>query len=159
MIYVTVGTQLPFARLIKAVNDFAAEKGLDVFAQVGPDKSHYHAIKTADFVDPEEANRLIREADLIIAHAGMGTIISASQLGKPLIIMPRQFHYGEHRNDHQLATANRFRDFPNITVVEDKKGLSEALTRSFEYSQSENFDAVSEYAPSTFIGELKKLLV
>ncbi len=159
MIYVTVGTQLPFARLIKAVNDVAAEKGLDVFAQIGPDKSHYNAIKTADFVDPEEANRFIREADLIIAHAGMGTIISASQLGKPLIIMPRQFHYGEHRNDHQLATANRFRDFPNITVVEDKRGLSEAIESCLECSESGSYAAVSEYAPSTFIGEIKKLLV
>ena len=159
MIYVTVGTQLPFSRLIKAVNDVAAEKGLDVFAQIGPDKSHYHAIKTADFVDPEDATRLIQEADLVIAHAGMGTIISASQLGKPLIIMPRQFQYGEHRNDHQLATANRFRDFPNITVVEDKRGLAEAITSSFEYSESENFEAVSEYATTNFICELKKLLV
>ena len=159
MIYVTVGTQLPFARLIKAVNDIAAEKGLDVFAQVGPDNSHYHAIKTADFVDPEHATRLIKEADLVIAHAGMGTIISASQLGKPLIIMPRQFQYGEHRNDHQLATANRFRDFTNITVVEDKKGLAEVIASSLEYSESENFDAMSEYAPSNFICELKKLLV
>jgi len=159
MIYVTVGTQLPFARLIKAVNDVAAEKGLDVFAQVGPDKSHYHAIKTADFVDPEEANRFIREADLIIAHAGMGTIISASQLGKPLIIMPRQFHYGEHRNDHQLATANRFRDFPNITVVEDKRSLSEAMDSKLEQADGPLLGVVPEYAPDSFIAELKKLLV
>ena len=159
MIYVTVGTQLPFARLIRAVNDIAAEKELEVFAQVGPDDSHYHAIKTADFVDPEDADRFIQKADLVIAHAGMGTIISASQLGKPLIIMPRQFQYGEHRNDHQLATANRFRDFPNITVVEDKRGLSEALTAKLGHADHESYAAVSEYAPDSFIAELKKLLV
>lgn len=159
MIYVTVGTQLPFARLVRAVNDLAADKGYDVIAQIGPDESHYHAIKTSDFVDPEDASRFIQEADVVIAHAGMGTIISASQLGKPLIVMPRQFQYGEHRNDHQMATAKRFRDFPNITVVDDKRGLSEALARKLEHVECETYAAVSEFAPDNFITELKKLLV
>lgn len=159
MIYVTVGTQLPFARLIKAVNDVAAEKGLDVFAQIGPDKSHYNAIKTADFVDPEEANRFIREADLIIAHAGMGTIITASQYGKPLIIMPRHFQFGEHRNDHQIATARRFQDFSNITVVDDKRSLADAVNVALETVHDKEYLSVSQYAPDAFVTELKKLLV
>ncbi|WP_369982446.1 glycosyltransferase [Thalassolituus sp.] len=159
MIYVTVGTQLPFARLIKAVNDVAAEKGLDVFAQIGPDKSHYHAIKTADFVDPEDATRLIQEADLVIAHAGMGTIITASQYGKPLIIMPRHFQFGEHRNDHQIATARRFQDFSNITVVDDKRSLADAVNLALETVHDKDYLSVSQYAPDAFVTELKKLLV
>jgi len=159
MIYVTVGTQLPFSRLIRAVNDLAADRGLDVFAQIGPDASHYHAIRTESFISPSDADLHIQKAELVIAHAGMGTIITASQYGKPLIIMPRHFQFGEHRNDHQMATAKRFQDFPNITVVDDKRSLAEAVAAALESVQDENYSSVSQYAPDEFISELRKLLV
>ncbi len=157
MIYVTVGTQLPFPRLIKAINDCAAEKGYDVFAQIGPDDGDYPAIRTEAFVSPAEADTLIQKADLVIAHAGMGTIITASQYGKPLIVMPRQFRFGEHRNDHQVATAKRFCDFPNVTVVEEAELLTEVVDSAFRVTGSE-FSQVSQYAPESFIAELRTLL-
>lgn len=158
MIYVTVGTQLPFSRLIKAINGWAAQHQEEVFAQVGPDDAVYNSITTAEFVSPAEADERIRTADLVVAHAGMGSIITASQYAKPLIIMPREFRRGEHRNDHQLATARRFGDFPNITVVEDEASLCSALNAFVASGSSGSFNAASEYAPAEFISALKELL-
>ena len=46
-------------------------------------------------------------AAAIVAHAGMGTILTALETGKRLLVMPRRAALGEHRNDHQLATVSR----------------------------------------------------
>ncbi len=35
MIFVTVGEQLPFDRLVRAVDEWAAASGKEVFAQIG----------------------------------------------------------------------------------------------------------------------------
>ena len=34
-----------------------------------------------------------------------------------MIIFPRRFELGEHRNDHQLATAKKFAELSNIYVA------------------------------------------
>jgi UDP-N-acetylglucosamine transferase subunit ALG13 len=53
----------------------------------------------------------------------MGTIISALDSGNPLLLMPRLASQGEHRNDHQLSTANRFSHFSNIKIADDETEL------------------------------------
>jgi UDP-N-acetylglucosamine transferase subunit ALG13 len=47
----------------------------------------------------------------------MGTILSAAELGKPVILMPRRAKFGEHRNDHQQDTALEMARLSNVTVV------------------------------------------
>jgi UDP-N-acetylglucosamine transferase subunit ALG13 len=59
----------------------------------------------------------------------MGTILTALELGKPLILMPRRSDLGEHRNDHQRDTAAEMRRLSTVTVVEDSIGLCAALQR------------------------------
>ena len=68
-------------------------------------------------------------ADAIIGHAGIGTIITALQLAKPLLVMPRQGALRETRNDHQLATARRFCNFPSVHVAQDEHDLQRWLSR------------------------------
>ena len=79
-----------------------------MFAQIGPSALQTSTIEAARFLPPAECRERMLAADAIVAHAGMGTILSALELGKPLVIMPRLAAFGEHRNDHQLATAKRF---------------------------------------------------
>jgi UDP-N-acetylglucosamine transferase subunit ALG13 len=69
----------------------------------------------------------MRDADAIVAHAGMGTILNALQLGKPLLVMPRRAALGEHRNEHQSATARRFQELGGVAVADDAEALAEAL--------------------------------
>lgn len=108
MIFVTVGTQLPFDRLISAVDDWAGERRVsDVIAQIGPSSLVPKHVSVKPFVAADEFQQFVKEASLIIAHAGMGSIITAMELGKPIIIMPRRASLGEHRNEHQLATAQQ----------------------------------------------------
>jgi UDP-N-acetylglucosamine transferase subunit ALG13 len=127
LIFVTVGEQLPFDRLIKAVDDCALRVEGDFFAQIGRSSFQPQNICYKKFIDPLEFNRRFTEADVVIGHAGMGTIISAFELGTPVIIMPRQATLGEHRNDHQLATSKRFSHLKHVTVVADEVELQSAL--------------------------------
>lgn len=127
MIFVTVGEQLPFDRLVRIVDQWKAVSGQEVFAQIG--KTHYKPsyIGYQDFLSPEDFADKFRSAEVIIAHAGMGTIITALEMGKPLLVMPRQASKGEHRNDHQFATAKRFIN-RGVSVALNDMELSHHLT-------------------------------
>ncbi len=108
MIFLTVGTQLPFDRLVKAVDEWGESQELEIIAQIGNSKYKPMNMKYKSFFDPQEMRELFNRTDLIVSHAGMGTIISALQKKKPILVMPREVAYDEHRNDHQLATAKSF---------------------------------------------------
>lgn len=128
MIFVTVGTQLPFDRMVSAVDAWAAHAGRDdVIAQVGQSSYKARAIRTVVSLPPAEFQQTFAAASLIVAHAGLGTILSALELGKPIIVMPRRATLQEHRNDHQLATADRFADRQGVAVVHDEKAMAARL--------------------------------
>lgn len=119
MIFVTVGAQLPFDRLIRTVDEWAASAPKEVFAQIGKSNYQPQNIAYKPFLLPQDYKEYFEKAELIVAHAGMGTIISALELNKPLLAMPRLKKYGEHRNDHQVATAKRFLAMDYISVAFD----------------------------------------
>jgi len=125
MIFVTVGSQLPFDRLIKTIDQWAETecKSQKVFAQIGKSEYKPKNIEFCQNMSPDDYNAYFEKADMIVAHAGMGTIISALEHGKPLIILPRLACNGEHRNDHQLATSKHFANFENIYVVSNESEL------------------------------------
>jgi UDP-N-acetylglucosamine transferase subunit ALG13 len=128
VIFVTVGTQLPFDRLIRAVDAWAGRTGRrDVLAQIGPSGLRPQFIEYKSFLAPTEFTRHFAGAELVIAHAGMGSIISAMSQGKPILVMPRCANLHEHRNDHQLATARRFRELGRILVAMDAQELDAQL--------------------------------
>ncbi len=129
MIFVTVGTQLPFDRLIKAVDEWAARNDRnDVFAQIGPENAYRpRHIQWTHFVAAPECRRWVERADVVVSHAGMGTIISALELGKPLIVMPRRCDLHEHRNDHQFATVARLGTRTSVKVAQDADSLELGL--------------------------------
>jgi len=131
MIFVTVGTQLPFDRLVEAVDAWAGtHPAEEIFAQIG-DSSHTPLhMQWARTLDPEPFRQKFTAASLVVSHAGMGNILQALECEKPMIVMPRRFDLGEHRNDHQMATARWLKERAGITVVFDAVELAAALDRS-----------------------------
>ncbi len=128
MILVTVGTDLPFDRMVKVVDAWAGETGrTDVFAQIGETDWKPQHLAFTPFIEPADFNVRFGQADVIVAHAGMGTILSALQWGKPLIVMPRRASLGEQRNEHQLATAKHLSALGKITVAFDEADLRHHL--------------------------------
>src|SRR5699024_7691195 len=128
LIFVTVGTQLPFERLIRAVDAWAqANRAEDIVVQLGKTRYQPAFCRYQSFVEPQEWEAYFQQADRVVSHAGMGTILKAMDYAKPLMIMPRRAALGEHRNDHQLATAARFRHTAGIQVIESEAELAAGL--------------------------------
>lgn len=129
MIFATTGTQLPFDRLIRILDEVVPKLNEEVVAQVHHSSYHPQHIKTVDFLPPDEFDRLFSQARLIVAHAGMGTILSALQQDKPIIIFPRIAAMGEHRNEHQLATAAKMQERGWVYVATNEQELQALLSR------------------------------
>lgn len=128
MIFVTVGTQLPFDRLIGAIDQWArANPAIEVIAQTGESRLFTPNITTYPRVDAAEFRDLVSCSELLVAHAGMGSILTALELGTPVIVMPRRSDLGEHRNDHQMATVEQLSHLSNLRVARDRDELYAAL--------------------------------
>jgi len=124
MIFVSVGTQLPFDRLIRAVDEIAPDlDGEEIIAQTKGGAYVPRHIKTTDYLCATEYSDMMRRARLIISHAGIGTIISALMWNKPIIVVPRHASLGEVRNDHQLATSKRLDELHYVHVAYDNRQL------------------------------------
>jgi UDP-N-acetylglucosamine transferase subunit ALG13 len=156
VIFVTVGTQLGFDRMIRAVDSWAAlTPGEPVFAQIGPGAYLPRHMEYAPFVDPDQCRERMLTADAIVAHAGMGTILGALEIGKPLLVMPRRAALGEHRNDHQIATARRFGDLGRVTVAGDEHDLQNRLN---DLSRLTAAERISPFASDQLIDALSTFI-
>lgn len=147
MIFVTVGTQLPFDRLLKSVEKWAeSHQGEEIIIQSGTSGFVSAHCKIRNHILPEEWDELLGNSDLVISHAGMGTILKCLDHEKPVIIMPRKFDLGEVRNNHQVATAEKLKGHSGIFVVDSEKQLFDAIDKilatgfSKKANQSENID-------------------
>jgi UDP-N-acetylglucosamine transferase subunit ALG13 len=132
LILLTVGTQLPFDRLIRIMDDLAPTLATPVFAQTGAGEYIPKNMESEKFVRPMEFDTLLEKATLIVSHAGIGTFVMAQKHRKPLILFPRLASLNEHRNDHQLATVNALKGRQGVYVAQTAANLSDLLNRSLE---------------------------
>ncbi len=141
MIFVTVGTDLPFDRMVKVIDKWARQSARqDVFAQIGEGGWEPEYIRFSNFLEPPEFNKLFKSADVIISHAGMGTILSALHFGKPILVMPKRASLGEHRSEHQVATARRMMELGNVNVAFDEHELRTRLDHLDTLSAGKQID-------------------
>jgi len=127
MILVTIGTQLPFDRLIKIMDTIAPSLSDRVFAQIGNGEYRPTNIEWQPSIDANEFEGIFEKAKIIVSHAGMGTVLTAQKMKKPIIIFPRSAALGEHRNDHQLATAKQLQERPGVYVAYGETDLKDLL--------------------------------
>jgi len=129
VILLTIGTQLPFERLVQMIDALASELSEPVFGQIGRSTYQPEHFEWVETLAPRDFDQKFRSARLVVSHAGIGTILTAEKYGKPLILFPRQARYGEHRNDHQLATCAQLTLRPGLAVAHDEAQLA-SLIRS-----------------------------
>ena len=107
MIFVTVGNHFQgFNRLLRKVDEIASSTSHDILIQKGYSAYCPKSARYFDFVPIQTAMEYIRTSELVISHAGIGTIILCKEYGIPLIIFPRRKKYGEHGTDHQVEIAH-----------------------------------------------------
>lgn len=157
MIFVTIGTQEPFDRLIETMDRISLKVGIEVVAQVSTrSKLKVENMKTLDFIAPADFDKLFNEAQLIVAHAGMGTIISALVNKKPLIVLAREKKLMEHRSDHQIATAKYLEELGYLNVAKDIEDLEMKILNFINKSQVNNISSIGNYASNTLINSIRQ---
>lgn len=107
MIFLTTGTQLPFDRLVRCVDEVAERLDEDIFGQIGKAGYVPTHFQFQEMVSPKEFGEMVAKARVVIGHAGIGTILTGAKYNKPVLMMARRQELGEHRNNHQLATAKQ----------------------------------------------------
>jgi len=125
MIFLTVGTVFPFDRLVRAVDQAIAD-GLiaePVLAQIGDTELKPDNMEYARMVSKDDFKRSMAESEYLISHAGIGSIVTALELNKRMIVMPRLKRLGEHVNDHQVGTAHKFEDLGHVLAAYDVSEL------------------------------------
>jgi UDP-N-acetylglucosamine transferase subunit ALG13 len=156
MIFITTGTQAPFSRLVKAMDEIALyfpDKKFIMQAQ-GVD-FEVKNISIVSFLTPEEFNKLFTSATLIVSHAGMGSIIYALTLKKRIVVVPRYASLNEHRNDHQLATAKKMEDMIGIPVVYDITELKSKIDELINQERKAVAIEIGSWASPSLITSLK----
>lgn len=135
---------MPFDRLIKAMDRWAQKHpGEIVLAQTGeggwvPAHMPYHEMLT-----PREFRQHCSNCDVIVSHVGMGTVIMAADLHRPLVAMPRRQHLNEVNSDHQVATAFWLRKRSGVSIVDCESDLEGAIERMEGSGGPANFDGES----------------
>ena len=128
MIFASAGSQLPFPRLMRVVDQWAARNPeTRVIAQVGLDEHDYPNCDVYHSISPESYSATVLQAKVIVSHAGMGTVLTALQHGTPAIIVPRRSDLREARSDHQNATAKWLRKAAHVAVADDAEVLIRML--------------------------------
>lgn len=136
MILVLLGTQNnSFHRLLEKLDELI-NKGIiqeRVLVQAGYTKYESKNMQIFDLIPGEELERYQENADLIITHGGVGSIISSIKKGKKVIAVPRLHKYQEHINDHQKQIIESFSKKGYIIGLNEVEELEEAILRIFDF--------------------------
>jgi len=164
MIFLTVGTQISFDRLVRSVDEWCAQMGVrDVVGQLAGLDHHSYVPRHFDwvrFMPPHDYEQHVRSAKFIVAHAGIGSIISAMMNAKPILLLPRRAALREQRTDHQLATAERFLNTPGVHVAMKEDEIPAHLSRLYEMQAGDVAAAVARQQPDErLIREMRRLIM
>ncbi len=143
MIFVVLGTQdKRFDRLISLVDEAVSKGWIDeeVIVQAGCTDYSSSSMKIFDYISMDEFEKCMNECRILITHGGVGTIMSALRLKKPVIACARLAKYGEHHNDHQCEIIETFYEKKYLIQVNDGETLENALKQaeSFEVLEVES---------------------
>ena len=131
MIFVTVGThEQPFNRLIKAVDKLKRDGIIteDVIMQTGFSTYEPKYCKWSKLIPYQDMEKNVKNAHIVITHGGPASFIMPLQIGKTPIVVPRQYKFGEHVNDHQVEFARNVAErMGTIIPVEDISTLGDVI--------------------------------
>jgi UDP-N-acetylglucosamine transferase subunit ALG13 len=116
-----------FERLIKEMDEIAGRTDEEVIMQIGETAYEPKNATYFKFASREEMDGLYEAARVVVCHAGVGSIFTALDHGKPVIAVPRRKKYGEHVDDHQLEIARELEKEGAIIAIYNISDLEKAL--------------------------------
>lgn len=136
MILVLLGTQNnSFHRLLEKMDELIKKGTIEekVLVQSGYTRYESNNMRIFDLIPQEELEKYQEQADLIITHGGVGSIISSIKKGKKVIAVPRLHQYQEHVNDHQKQIVESFHKKGYIIGIQSVDDLEQAILEMQEF--------------------------
>ena len=130
-VVVTVGTSTfsGFRRLVVKLLDLLPPDG-EVLWQTGSTDLTGLDIDGHESLLATELEDAMREAELVIAHAGAGSALTALACGRYPILVPRDPAHGEHVDAHQFEIADRLASAGLAEVARVEELTPETLKRA-----------------------------
>ena len=152
MILVTCGTQKQsFQRLFSYIEQLKVDE--DIIMQVGYNKinSQYpHYDFSSNFTND------LQQANLVITHGGVGSIMQALLLGKKVIVVPRLEKYHEHVSDHQLEISNKLAQEKYLYIAQDFTTLQN-LVSQYHHLEFKPYPSNNQFFNQQFIALIRKI--
>ncbi len=133
MILVTLGTHpQPMDRLVRRLEELLASGELhdEVVVQAAAFGEPPQRVKPVGLIGYDSLVALMREADVVISHAGPATLAAARSLGKVPVVVPRMRAFREHVDDHQVRYAERLKGLEGYVVVDSLDDLPAAIAEA-----------------------------
>jgi UDP-N-acetylglucosamine transferase subunit ALG13 len=147
---------LPFDRMIGLVDQWVGRRtDVSAFAQIGEGASVPEHMEHADMLNSAQYQTNIADADLIIAHAGTGSILKAITAQRPIIVLARRASLGECRNEHQTTTDRWLGDRDGVYFAADDEAFVALLETSDSFTAP---DPMSDHADKTLTDSIASFI-
>ena len=158
VIFASVGSMLPFDRFVQGVDAWAGDNpGTPVFLQIGGGGYEPVNCPWARIVAHGDYQQRLAACTLFVAHVGLGSILQALEIGKQMLLLPRHARLREHTTDHQLHTADKFRDTPGLLIVDDVPAMQAEMTR-LVHRPMQGSAGIPRFAPSAMTDKVRDFL-
>ncbi len=132
-VVVTLGTMRTygFERAVRRLVDVlpsVLSADAEILWQVGATSVEGLNIQARETIPAAEMRAAVAAADLVIAHAGIGSALTALDAGRVPVLLPRLHRHDEHVDDHQQLIADEL-DRRGLAVSRDPGALTEADLR------------------------------
>jgi len=133
LILVLCGTQKQdFSRLINEVAVLADE--YDIIVQGGHNNYQSDKMTLLNFISPNNLQQLYEQAEVVITHAGAGSMIQSLKNQKKTLAVPRLSKYGEHVNDHQLELSKKLEELGYLLVYNDGDNFRDMFEKTKQFT-------------------------
>ena len=153
MIFVSLGTQdKPFVRLL----DYLEHSNIKdkIIVQAGFTDYESKKFEIHKYLDKDDFDKYIDEADLVICHGGVGTIVSCLNKNKKVLAVPRLSKYKEHQNDHQLQIVNAYYQKGYLVMMNDGDDFDDKVREALNF-KSKKFVSNNDL----FVKKLKEYIM
>lgn len=80
--------------------------------------------EAVDYLPRPELLERMEAADVVVTHAGVGSILTARRCGHTPLVVPRRHSLGEHVDDHQVELTEALASYERVVAVWDTDELA-----------------------------------
>jgi UDP-N-acetylglucosamine transferase subunit ALG13 len=147
MIFVSLGTdKYQFNRLLEIIDNAVSSNEIKgpIFAQIGESDYIPKHFSYVNYLTFSELSEYIKNSDILILHAGVGTTLLTLGLGRIPILFPRLEKYSEHVDNHQLEFIKKIEQTKKCLVAYERNTLIDNIINYEDYAKELNLSTSTE---------------